>query len=165
MTRRTFPFTDRLMLGLSAILAGQGVRMTTPTDIQHRISQQASFLRCVWGMTVDAARFVDQRPVQFILTESLIDHLVVTSLAELEAIFFHRERIFSVRLVMTLVAHSVGNRLMNIIRQDRPGIRTVRIVTGAAAPLLHGVIPMCFFKATATGLVTLKAQPRLFCLK
>ena len=79
-------------------------------------------------MTVDAACFVNQRPVQPVLTEGLVDHFVVATLTEFKTIFLHRKRLRRIRFIVALIAHLVLDRRMNIVRQNRPGIGTVRVV-------------------------------------
>ena len=73
-------------------------------------------------MTVNTAGFIHHGPMHPFLAECLIDHIVMTSLAKFVTGLLHSEGFCRRRFIVTLVAHLVLNRFMDIVSKDCSGI-------------------------------------------
>jgi hypothetical protein len=69
-------------------------------------------------MATQAGFLAQHCPVNTILAEHVINHVAVASSAEFCTAFFDLERVCSGRIVMTLVAHFLGNWHVDVIVKD-----------------------------------------------
>ena len=146
MTGGALAVGDRLMLGLRALLSGDGVGMTLSANLQHGRFQQRALGRGMRRMTVDAPFLVDQRPVQFVLVKSVVHHVVMAPLAELVTVLERCERFGRRRVGMTLFAHALFERFMHVVIQHGLGVGAVRVVTGSAVGSRITSYNVCYTK-------------------
>jgi hypothetical protein len=109
-------------------------------------------------MAVDAALLVQDRPMHPPLIEGLDDHVVMASLANLEARILEREGRRRRRLSMALVTFSVTDWLMDIVEEYPRGARTMGVMTGATTALFHRIILVLLLEGRAGGLMTAEAE-------
>jgi hypothetical protein len=93
MAGRAHPLLHGNVLGNCLVLLRNRVLVTTAAKARHRGAiQEGRLLRCVRIMTVQTAPAVDQGPVNPVLRQCRIDHIVVASAAELKAGILGLER-------------------------------------------------------------------------
>lgn len=109
---------DGLMLGLAALLAGNSVCMAAAAHVEHGAGHQIGFRRGVGGMTVDAAFFVGQGPVQTVFVEGVVEHLVVAALAELISRFQGSEGGRRGGIFVALLAHPLLQGLVHVVVEN-----------------------------------------------
>ncbi len=109
-------------------------------------------------MTVHAARLIHQRPVDAVLIQGFIHHIAMAPPAQLKASPSSLERVRGGRSFVTLAAHAVGHRLMDVGEEYSCIVRTVRIVAGRAIRFDHWIIDMLLGKGRAVGFVALQTQ-------
>lgn len=121
---------NRLMFGDRAFLARDGVTVTAVADLLLRRPHQLRLRRGMRRVTVQTSDLIDNRPVNAIFVEGLINRLVMTALAQLIADLQGCKRLRRSRFYVTLFAHPAAQRCMHIIVQHRGCARTMWIMAG-----------------------------------
>jgi hypothetical protein len=83
MTGRAVAVHDRLMFGYGLFLAPDRVGMAFAAEYDFRSLEQTLFLGCMGIMTAQAPLLAEQRGMYAAQSESLIEHLIVASSAQL----------------------------------------------------------------------------------
>ena len=165
MTGTAFAILDGLVLGQGAFLPGHGIAVAGVANLFQRRFHQFRFARGMGRVAVQATDLVDHRPMNPILVEGIVHHVVMAALAEFEAVLERCKRRCRGRLLMTLLAHPLTERFMNIVIQHGLGIGTVRVMTGGTIGLFHRIIDMLDFEGLFAGIVALQAEFRGFGLQ
>lgn len=132
--------------------------MTLTANFALRRFQQKVPWRCVRSVAVYAAFVVEHGPMHRRFIESINHHVVMATLAELEADLLESERRRRRRLGVTLATCPLADRLVNIVEQQARSVRTVRIVARGAAGFLHGVVFVYLPERCIVCLVAIETQ-------
>ena len=103
--------------------------------------------------------------VHLVFFEYVIDHLLVTFTAQLDADFTCGKRIRRRGVFVTLVTFFLGNRFMRIVIYEFIRVRAVGIMTGSAARICHWIIHVLLCKARLISLVALQTEGRFIFLQ
>ncbi len=109
---------------------------------------------------MDAAYFIHRGPMDPVLAEGLIHHRAMASPAELVPRFFGRKGLRGRWVFMALIAHLIGNGLMEVRVEYPSPIRTMRIVTTGAARFRDGIVHVLFLERRRSRLVALQTESR-----
>jgi hypothetical protein len=145
---------------LGAVLLLHGIGMALAAQVGHLGFQKLFFGTCMGGVAMDTACFIRHGPVDPVLAERLIDHRAMASPAQFIARLFGRKGIRGRWVFMALIAHFIGNRLVNVRVEHPSPIRTVRIVTARAARFRDGIVHVLFLERRRSRLVALEAESR-----
>lgn len=85
-------FHNRLVFGNILLLAFHGVIVAFVAQLCHWLAQQAFGFRSMGIVTGQATFFTQQWPMQAILVEGLVDHVVVAPAAEADSFGLDLER-------------------------------------------------------------------------
>lgn len=107
------PILHRGMLILRSLRPRDRIAVACTAKLYPRPLQEGRLRRCVGSMAAQAALLGNQRPVQMILPDRLVDHFTMARPAQLETFFFGPEGVRGCWFFMTLVAHLVCDRLVN----------------------------------------------------
>jgi len=111
-------------------------------------------------MAAQASLSAHKRPVHPAFAEVLVHHIAVASPAQLVTGFLCPKGLLRTRLVMTLVAHLVGDRFVHIIIKNAPCVGTVRVVACGTLGLRNRIVHMLLNKRRGVGLVALHTESR-----
>ena len=128
MADGTVPFPNRRMFCLGPFLPSDSISMTLATHSDKRRLQKTAFSGCMRIMAAQTSLPAHHRPVHLVLAEYLIHCIAMASPAQLVTGLLRRKRRLGSRLIMTLVAHPVRDRSVNIIIKDASPVGTVGIV-------------------------------------
>jgi len=134
------------------------IGMALAANFGLRRLQQKILFRSVRGMAVDAASVIEQRPMHRRFIEGIDHHVVVATLADLEADVLESKRRRRRWLGVTLTARSLGNRLVNVVEQQARCVRTMRVVARSAAGFLHGIVLVNLPERRVARVVAIEAQ-------
>ena len=150
--RRVFCWRTFLLL--------HGIGMTTAAQVGHLGLQKLFYRACMGSVAMDTACFIRHGPMDPVLAECLIDHRAMASPAQLVPRLFGRKRIRGRWILMALIAHLIGNRLVNVRVEHPSSIRTMRIMTARAARFRDGIVHVLFLERRRSRLVALQAESR-----
>ena len=160
MARGALTFIDRGVLRLGPLLTLNRIGMALATDLHEPALEKRLLGGRVGAVAVQAARFVQQRPVHPVLAEHVVQLGAVASAAQLEPRPFRREGRGRRCIFMALIAHLIGNRLVNVRVEHPCPIRTMRIMTARAARFRDGIVHVLFLERRRCRLVALQAESR-----
>ncbi len=153
---------DRLMFCHGPFLALYRVRMAAAAEFDRLFLQQALVRRRMRIVAVQTAVFADDRPMEPVLGEHVIDHIVVAAPAELKALFLEREGLGGGGAFMTLAALLAFEWLMGRIVDDPSVVRTVHVVAHRALAVSHRIVSVLFDENGLVRIVALLAESRNF---
>jgi len=159
VTGGTASFGYRAVLRFGPLLSLHCVRMTGPAHITCVCAEKALLGGCVRIMAVQAPLTIQEGGVNPVFTQDIIHHLCMASPAQINPHLLDFEGAGSSRRLMALVAHPVGNWLVDIIIDYSRVVGSVGIMTGGTPCLCHGIIHVfqlkawfvCFMAAEAEG--------------
>jgi hypothetical protein len=158
MASRAHPFLNGIVLGKGLFLPRDCILVTAAAEARHRVLEKGRLLGSVRAVTVHTTSLIEQRPMNPVLRQCRIDHVVVASAAELKAALFCLEGGRRCGRIMTLVAHLVCNRRMYSIIQQGGSCRSVRIVAHRAAGIADRIIRMNLYKERLISLMAILAE-------
>jgi hypothetical protein len=109
-------------------------------------------------VTAETPLLAEQGRMYTVFGKGLVEHLVVTTPAELVPFSLGLQCIRRARFSVALIAHTGGNRLMNIVVKDPGHIRAVRIMTTGAIGRGNRIIHMLLGKDRAVGRMASDAE-------
>src|SRR5208282_3712012 len=130
-TLERLPFSGGLFLCLlrcELFLNVHGVAMAFSADLGRAPLHQLLLAGRVRLVAVQAALAIHEGPVNIVLTEGFVHHGVVASPAQLEARLLRLQRRAGRRRLMTLAAHLLSNRLVNVLEEKPCFVAAVRVV-------------------------------------
>lgn len=160
VTNGTGPVLNRFMFALGLLLSPEGIGMAAPADLELRPLKQVISRGGMRRMALQTPFSGSQGPMQAVFRKHLFDHFGMAGLAELIALFFQFERILGTWAFVALVAQPLGDRFVNMIVEHMFPVGSMRIVTGGAVRLGHGIIQVHRGKLPFRGVVTLLAELR-----
>ena len=162
MADSAHPILYRFMLRYRALLALDRVRMALPAEPHWRVLQEPGLRRRVWTVTIDAPLFPQNRLMEAVLGEHLVNHCIVASPAQFETLLLQGERIRRVGALMAEIARFVGKRGMGRVIDEARLIGAVHIMAEGATGISHGIVHVLFGKDRLISLVALLAERRHF---
>jgi hypothetical protein len=158
MAHSAHPVLDRLMLRYRLLLALDRVLMARPAELDRRSLQESLLRRCMGAMAIKAPVFSHDRPMEPVLGEHLVDHIVVAAPAQFKTFFLKGKRIWRCCAFMTEIARFVRKgRMGRIVNKSRP-VRSVHVMAEGALGVCHGIVRVLLDEDGFIGLVAAFAQ-------
>ncbi len=154
-------FRRRLFLGLflgKLNLHLHRIRMALSTKAL-RVPEEQFFLFGGMGfVAVQTTRFINERPMDSTLIKRVIHHAAMAPSTELVTRSSCLKRSWGIGGLVALGTDLIGNRLMDVIKQDSSPVRTMGVMAGRTIRLFDGVIHVLLSKNRTIGLMTTHAE-------
>ena len=109
-------------------------------------------------MAVQTTRFVNERPMDLILIKRLIHHVAMAPSTEFVPRSFGLQRSWGIGGLVALGTDLIGDRLMDVIKQDSFPVRTMGVMAGRTIRLFDRVVHVLPDKSRTIGLMTAHAE-------
>ena len=154
-------FRRRLFLGLflgKLHLHLHRIRMALSTKALRVPEEQFLLFGGMRFVAVQTTRLVDERPVDSILIKRVIHHAAMAPSTEFVTRSSCLKRSWGIGGLVALGTDLIGNRLMDVIKQDSSPVRAMGVMAGRTIRLFDGVVHVLLSKSRAIGLMTAYAE-------
>jgi hypothetical protein len=134
------------------------IRMALSTKALRVPEKQFLLFRGMRFVAVQTTRLVNERPMDSILIKRVIHHAAMTPSTEFVTRSSGLKRSWGIGGLMALGTYLIGNRLMDVIKQDSPPVRAMGVMAGRTIRLFYWVVHVLLSKSRTIGLVTAHAE-------
>lgn len=158
MAGRAGPLLHRRMLGFSLLHLCHRIGMALTADHHHGFFQKPFLVRCMRAVAIQTTCLVEQRPVDPVLGEELVDLWTVAFPAQLETRLLQFQGVRRRRQGVALIAHLLGKGAVHPVVKQSLLVGTVRIVADRTLCPCHWIPHVHILEDGLLRIMTLQAE-------
>ena len=109
-------------------------------------------------MAIQTTHFINERPMDSILIKRVIHHAAMAPSTEFVTRSSCLQWSWGIGGLVALGTDLIGNRLMDVIKQDSSPVRTMGVMAGRTVRFFDGVVHVLLDKSRTIGLMTAHAE-------